>query len=316
MDSIIYSLNATFPVFFIMVLGYILKKRGILDRNFVKTANKLNYNINLPALLFIDLALTDFKEVFDLKYVIYCAVVTFLCIIIIWIIARVVIKDKSIIGEFIQASYRGSAAVLGAAFLINISGTSGMAPLMILGSVPIYNIFAVIILTIEREESIGIKRIDILKSTIIDILSNPIIISIFIGMLFSIMSINMPEIISKTIQMPAKMSTPLALLCIGASFSSHKALAMLKPTLWASFIKLFLQPAIFLPLAIYLGFTGDKLLALIIMLGAPTTPSSFIMAKNLNHEGSLTTSIVAMTIVLSAFTVTTQIFIVKQLGLV
>ncbi len=71
-----------------------------------------------------------------------------------------------------------------------------------------------------------------------------------------------------------------------------------------------------MPLAIYLGFTGDKLLALIIMLGAPTTPSSFIMAKNLNHEGSLTTSIVAMTIMLSAFTVTTQIFIVKQLGLV
>ena len=49
----------------------------------------------------------------------------------------VALKDKSLRGEFIQGAYRSSAAILGIAFITNIYGNSGMAPLMIIGSVPL-----------------------------------------------------------------------------------------------------------------------------------------------------------------------------------
>jgi len=73
---------------------------------------------------------------------------------------------------------------------------------------------------------------------------------------------------------------------------------------------------VFLPLAVWLGFTGDKLLALMIMLGSPTTPSSYVMARNMGHEGVLTSSVIVMTTILSSFTITGEIFIMKRLGLV
>lgn len=284
----------------------------MFDEPFLKAADKFNFKVTLPAMLFMDLAVTDFAAVFDLKYVIYCFVVTLLCILGIWGLTKLFIKDKSISGEFVQASYRSSAAVLGMALVVNISGDSGMIPLMILGAVPLYNIFAVIILTFEgknREEGM-------IKKAFADILKNPIIISIVLGFLYSMLKLSMPEILETAINNVAKMATPLALICIGAGFEGKKAVKMIKPTLVASTIKLVLQSVVFLPLAVWLGFTGDKLLALMIMLGSPTTPSSYVMARNMGHEGVLTSSVIVMTTILSSFTITGEIFIMKQLGLV
>ena len=123
-----------------------------------------------------------------------------------------------------------------------------------------------------------------------------------------------PVLITKTIDNFAKMASPLALVCIGVTFEGKKAIAKLKPALIASIYKLLIQPAIFLPIAISMGFTKEKLIALIIMLGSPTTPSCYIMAKNMNNDGVLTSSIVVLTTLCSAITLTLWIFIVKSLG--
>lgn len=312
MDSLVYSLNATVPVFLVIILGYFLKSVKMFDESFLKAADKFNFKVTLPAMLFMDLAVTDFAAVFDLRYVIYCFVVTLLCILGIWGLTKFFIKEKSIAGEFVQASYRSSAAVLGMALMVNICGDSGMIPLMILGAVPLYNIFAVIILTFEGKN----REQGMIKKAFLDILKNPIIISIVLGFLYSVLRLSMPEILETSINNIAKMATPLALICIGAGFEGKKAVKMIKPTLLASAIKLVLQSVVFLPLAVWLGFTGDKLLALMVMLGSPTTPSSYVMARNMGHEGVLTSSVIVVTTILSSFTITGEIFIMKQLGLI
>ena len=63
MENLIFSLNATVPVFLVMVIGYILKNLKMMDEPFVKTLNKFNYNITLPLLLFQDIAGSDYNDV-------------------------------------------------------------------------------------------------------------------------------------------------------------------------------------------------------------------------------------------------------------
>jgi hypothetical protein len=111
-------------------------------------------------------------------------------------------------------------------------------------------------------------------------------------------------------------ASPLALLAIGASFEGRKALAKIKPTVLASMFKLVILEAIFLPMAIALGFCDQKLLALIIMLGSPTTPSAYIMAKNMDGDDVLTSSVVVLTTMLSAITLTFWIFLTRYMGLI
>ena len=142
MENLIFSLNATIPVFLVMVIGYVLKNLKVIDEPFTKTLNSFNFKITLPVLLFKDISDSDFLTVWDTRYVLFCFLTTLFCIASIWIIADKVYHKKDLVGEFVQASYRGSAAVLGIAFIQNIYGNAGMAPLMIIGTVPLYNMAA------------------------------------------------------------------------------------------------------------------------------------------------------------------------------
>src|SRR5574344_484422 len=313
MNNLVYSLNATMPIFLVMVVGYILRRIKVLDESFIKTANKFNFNVTLPALLLKNMMECDIKHTFDGKYVLYCALVTITCILTIWMISKLVMKDQSIVGEFVQGSYRGSAAILGIALLQNISGSAGMAPLMMLGSVPLYNVFAVIVLTFEcpkiASANDSSSRSKNIKKSIVGICKNPIILSILAGMILSYFDVTFPKMIDKTVNNLAVMTSPLALIVIGAGFEGRKAIAKLKPTVIATTIKLVIQPLIFLPIASIFNFGPDKMLAALIMLGAPTTATSYMMAKNMDHEGVLSSSIVVLTTLMSAFTITFWIFI-------
>ena len=111
MENLIFSLNATVPVFLMMVLGYFFHRIGWIDEVFASKMNKFVFMVPLPVLVFEDLATVAFEEVWNLKFVLFCFVVTVLSITIATIISCLW-KDKSIQGEFIQTSYRSSAALL------------------------------------------------------------------------------------------------------------------------------------------------------------------------------------------------------------
>lgn len=315
MDSFIYSLNATVPVFAVIVIGRLLKQMGMIDEHFASVTNKFVFKICLPCMVFLDLADTDIRANFDVRYVGFCFVATLLSIVVIWALARKFMPDKGMVGAFVQGAYRSSAAILGIAFIQNIYGTAGMAPLMIIGSVPLYNIFAVVILTFENKD-MAQSRLPGIKKACIGVLTNPIIIGIVLGLIASYINIPIPKMADKTISNLAVMASPLALISIGASFEGKKALAKMKPTIIASTIKLILLAAVFLPLAVYAGFRDQKLIAIIIMLASPCTPTSYIMAKNMDGDAELAASIIVSTTLLSTVTLTGWIFLMRSLALI
>ena len=295
MDSLIYSLNATVPVFVVIVVGYLLKRIGWINQGFIEASNKINFKVTLPALLIQDMVNNNFMEKFELGYVIFCAVATTISILTMWFLARIFMKDKSIIGEFVQASYRSSAAVLGAAFILNIYSDTGMVPLMIIGAVPLYNIFAVIILTVECPEK-GAGQSKTLSSTLKGIATNPIILSIVAGVILSVLNVHFPKMLDNTISNFSKMATPLALIAIGGSFEFGKALQKIKPAVIATAMKLVGWALVFLPIAIWIGYRDAKLMAIVIMLASPATPSCYIMSRSMHSEGTLTSSVIVLTL--------------------
>lgn len=313
MENLIFSLNATMPVFLMMVLGYILKKINWIDESFASKINSFVFHVPLPVLVFKDLATVDFVEVWDTKFVLFCFLVTLLSILLavgisfLW-------KDKSIQGEFVQASYRSSAAILGIAFIQNIYGNAGMGPLMVVASVPLYNVAAVLILTLLGKEQKKMNKALVIK-TLRGIITNPIIIGIVFGFVWSLLRIPMPYIMEKTVTNVANIATPLGLMAMGAAFDWKRAFAKMKPALTAVIIKLVGFVSVFLPLAIRMGFREEKLVALLVMLGSATTISCYVMAKNMGHEGTLTSSIVMLTTLFCAFTLTMWIFMLKTCGL-
>ena len=309
-----FSLNATVPVFLMMVFGWFVHRVKLLDDNATAQVNRFVFRTLLPALLFMDLSTADFRAVWDGGFVLFCICVTLLSIGIA-VLYSLFFKDRSERGEIVQASYRSSAAVLGIAFVNNIYGHSTIAALMIIGTVPLYNIAAVTVLAAtspdkERSRSKGAVALGTLKN----IVTNPIILGIAVGMAWSLLKIPQPVILSKSVTYLGNMATPLSLIALGASFRFGDAREKLPVTIGIVCIKLLLFCCIFLPLAIKLGFRDEKLTAVLVMLGSATTGSCFVMAKNLGHRGVITATAVMLTTLLSAFTLTGWLFLLKTKG--
>lgn len=318
MDNFIFSLNATVPIFLLIVVGWFLMRLGILSKAFTASADKYVFKVALPAVLFKDIATADIRSDFDPKFFFFCMIATSMMFLGVWFFANLLIKDKSIIGAFVQGSARGSAAVLGIAFVNNIYGSSGMAPMMIVAAVPLYNIFSVIILTVHSNNKDN--NASQIKTTVLNVLKNPIIIGIVAGLPCSLLGIDITgpalNIPYKVISNLAATATPIALLVAGASFEGRKAIQKLGPTLTASIIKLFILPAVFFPFAVMMGFRGSELVAILVMLGSPTTVTCYIMAKNMGNDEVLSSSIVVMATLLSSVSLTFWVFLLKSLALI
>lgn len=314
MENLMFSLNATIPIFLLMALGYGFRRVGIVSETLASGMNTFVFRAALPVMVFHDLATVDFSEAWDTKFVLFCFLVTLLSIAFaaglsfLW-------KDKSIQGEFVQAAYRSSAALLGIAFITNIYGNSGMAPLMIIGSVPLYNIMAVVVLAFFQPER---KRLDaaLFRKTLKGIVTNPIILGIAAGLLWSALRIPMPTILQKTVSSLGSVASPMGLMAMGATFDFRKTFRKPAPAITAAVIKLVGFCAVFLPIAAALGFRDEKLIAILVMLGSATTVSAYVMARSMGHDGALSSGVVMLTTLFSAFTLTFWLWLLRSLGLV
>lgn len=314
MENLVFCLNATIPIFLTLLLGLFFRKIGLFDDAFVSRLNKFVFNAALPALLFLDIAKSDFSSVWNTKFVLFCFFVTLISIGISTGLSYL-LKPRNIQGEFIQASYRSSAAILGIAVIQNLYGNAGMAPLMIIASVPLYNVMAVVVLSVFKPDQ-GKLDGTVLKRTLKGIVTNPIILGIVAGTLWSLLRLPFPKILDSTVGNLAKTATPLGLMAMGGSLHFGKAFSRLKASVACTFMKLIGYEALFLPLAIRCGFTKDKLVSIIIMLGSASTVTCFVMAKNMGHEGSFSSGVVLLTTLFSAFTLTVWLFLCKSLGLI
>lgn len=315
MNDFIFSLNSTIPIFLVMVFGWWLMQKGLFTKEFTTVADRYVFSVGIPFMLFHDIATADIREMFDVRFVIFCMVVTTIMFMGVWGLTNILMKDKSMVGAFSQAAVRGSGAILGIAFVNNIFGNSGMSPLMIVAAIPLYNIYSVIILTFgsrDMDKSGG----HMIKTAFVNVCKNPMIISIVLGMIFSMCRIPLFTIPSKFIASVGATATPIALLMIGAEFEGSKAIKKIKPTVIATLIKLVILPLLIVPVGVALGFRDSAIVSILIVSGSPTTVACYIMAKNMGNDEVLTSSIVVATTVLSSITLTAWIFVLRSIGVI
>lgn len=335
-DNLVFSIRATLPIFLLMAGGYLLYLTGLVSRKFARELNSFVFKVALPVQLFVDLADQDIASAWNGKFVLFCFLVTLLSIGIASLLSRLVVRrDPAERGEFIQAAYRSSAAILGVAFIQNIygDGHTAMAALMMIGAVPLYNIFAVVILSMTAAEGPMTKdlagepqkegeaegtRTDtgLWKRTFCGIVTNPILLGIAAGLVWSLLRLPMGGILKKTLSDVGRMATPLGLIAMGATFEPRAARERLGSACAAAATKLVLLEALFLPLAVWCGFRGEELVALTVMLGSASTVACYVMATSMGHRGSLSSATVMLTTVGCSFTLAFWLYLLKSLDLI
>ena len=313
MDSFNISFNAIAPITLIVIMGYLLKKYKFLDKPTIKNMNSLCFKFFLPILTFSNIIHTNVKEIIDANLLIYVAISIIIIIIISIIIVPFFEKDRKKQGSMIQGIYRSNFVILGIPLTSHIAGekTSAIAAILIMAVIPMYNFMAVIILSIYG----GKSKINI-KEIAVQVIKNPLIIASLAGILISVIELKLPIYIDKAVVDLSKLGGVLPMFLLGADLDFSSISSNMKDLIITISGKLFFVPLIFLTLAIKLGFSSEKIVALIAVYCAPIAVSSAIMAQQMGCDSELSTQLVVFSTVLSCFTIFMWVFSLSLLKLI
>ena len=311
MNNFIFSLNVVLPLVILMFLGVFLRKTKIFDEDFLKKLNSFTFKVLLPIHLFNNIYTSKISEKVDLFYVLFAVILVLGTIGILFIIIPKYENDTKNRGVLIQGLYRSNFIIFGMPLCANIFGDEGLAVVTTLIAIiiPIYNFAAVIILDLFTDDGQNYKE------TLVSILTNPLIIGSFVGIIASVFQIKLPSALNKTIADVAKTATPMALIALGGEIEISNVWKNIKYLVFVSAGKLFIIPGITTLISIVFGYRGVELCALLCMMAPSTAVSSYTMAQqhDCNHE--LAGQIVFFTTIISPFSIFLFVFILKTTGL-
>lgn len=314
MNSLLYSVNVTVPVFAMMVLGYILRRTHVISEEYIKGSNRLTFRILLPVMLFNSMRGSDFRSTFRLDFLLFCFVFLLLYPLAVWGIASLFVKDKRKLGSFVQGSFRGNTAVIGVSVAQNIYGTElGPMPFMLAAAMFMYNTISVLILTCNGNSDLAPRQQ--VTRVCREIASNQIIWGILLGVGCSLAGIRFPTAIDKTFTNIGGVASVVSLIAAGGGFSIESFRADVKLILAAAVTKLLIMPSAALTLGCLLGYRGPALFSLLAMSGVSTATTSAVMARELKCDEDLAINILAITTLCVAVTMTLWVFVLYTLRL-
>lgn len=319
MENLLFSLNAVLPLLLLITAGYVIVRLGLVSAPFLGEANRFVFRVALPFMLCRNIYQTDFSDAFDPALVGFALAAIFLIALLSALIVPLFVKSRPTIGAIVQALYRSNYILFGLPLATNLFGKSGAAStsMLIAFTIPTYTLLAVIILTYYAEDyrhekgslAQGIRPI------LGDILRNPLIIGSAIGLLINVLPVNVPPFLDKTIADIGSIATPFALIIMGSQFDFGQLHGRLRTATIVTLGKLVLVPAIMVSLTILLGFRGPKLGALYILFGAPTSVTSYIMAKDMKSDHILSGQLVILSTLLCGLTLFVGIYLLRSFGL-
>ena len=307
-------LNIVLPVFLVIGLGYGLKRIRLVNDEFLFQTNRLVYYVCLPLLLFYKIGSADFFANFNAPLVIGSALAIAIGFCISYAYGTLRRYPPQARGTFSQGAFRGNLAYVGLAIVFYAYGGDGLTRAGILMGflVPVLNFFAILALLLPHRRNGASNGWQVWLR---QIALNPLIIASFAGILWSFLALPMPVVLNRTLQIATGMTLPLALVAIGGGFSLAKLKGDLVMAGFATGIKIVWLPLLATLILRQMGVSGQDLAIGVLMAGTPTATATYIMAHQMKGDAELAGSIVMMSTLLSAFTYTAALFLLRSSGL-
>lgn len=325
MENLKVSFEIVMPLFLYMLLGYAAKRKGLLDRALSDAVNKLLFSAFLPVMMFHTLYKDDLSGFGRAAFIPYAMIGLVLSFLLVYVLFGFLEKNPAKRGALIQGAFRGNAIMYGLPVAISIFGEGNTAEVVVVLAtvIPVYNVLSVLVLEVcgqaarrgEMQTGLSLTGVD-WKSVVLGIYKNPLIRGVVLGLLANRVGLTLPVYIDKTMAGISGVVTPMSFVLLGAAFNLSSAGENKRSLIVATAMKLVVNPALFMALPIYWGWSGPTLGAILVSFGAPTAVSSFPMAKAMHCDSELAGEIVVTTSAVSIVTMFLWIFVLKQMMLI
>ena len=323
MNSFVFATNATLPIVLTVALGYFIKRLGIITQPTASSINKIVFKVLLPAMLFINIYEIESLGKIKLTYVFYVLIITVSLFLLFVPIVAALFKKRNQRGVILQAIFRSNYALVGIPLAEALFGGEGVALASILAAfiIPVFNVLAVICLSVYSDE----KRPSV-KSILIKIVQNPLIISVVSALLVLVLRMIFVRLdfgfrlsdakpLFKLLTSLSSAATPMALLALGAQFEFSAIPALKRQIIFAITVRNLALPVLALSVAYAIGiFNGAHFATFVAMFATPVAVSSVPMAESMGADHKLAGQIVIWTTILSSVTIFLSSLILKSLG--
>ena len=312
MENLIVALNAVLPMFLMIGVGCLARLRKMISDSAVRQANSLCFRVFMSIMLFHNVYSSDLRTALNWPLIIFCCagVLAEFCIGVL-LIPRLE-QSLPARGVMLQAFFRTNVVLLGLPMTISLFGADEVGPINILSSVivPLINILSVVALEMYRGGRPDVRHMAKGVAT------NPLVIGAGLGICASLTGLRLPGIVESAVRSIGTAATPMALVLLGASLDFSKFGNSLRSALICLVARLVISPAIFISIAVLLGFRGEELIALMVMLAAPPAVSSFTMAQQMDGDAELAGNMVVFGSLFAVLTIFIWIFVLKTMALI
>lgn len=294
------------PLLMLAGLGALLRRIGFLSPAVLRETNRLLFWVALPATLFVETAEAEIQGDAALRVFLVLLAGMIACLILGYLAAWLLHVPRGALGAFVQGSYRSNLAYVGlpvvtlalaAANGEPTQATKSLAVLALAFMVPIYNLTAVVVLLTARPAAGSPGQG--LRQLLVALATNPLVLACAAGLLCALFGWKLPPVLRQTCATLGQMSTPLALLGIGASLTLPAVRHNLSRATAAALIKVGWAPAVGFLVASLLRLSPVELRVALIFLACPTASASYIMAEQLGSDGKLAANIIVLSTLLA-----------------
>ena len=310
MESVIVSANVVVPLMILMLIGFAVRRSGLISENVLIRTNRLNYYIAVPALCIKKLYESDFSHIVSPKLaltVLFSIIgISLLCMLI---IPRFV-KDPPRRGTLILSLSRSNDVIFGLAIAQALFPANALAPFMLSLSIsaPLFNLISVIEMEVNRG-----GRIRILP-TLKRIVLHPIILGCLTGLFLTLTRIRLPEVILSPVSSLAAIATPLSFIIIGSRIHLSAFLNDRKTIAVVSLFRLLIIPAFMLLLGKFLNLDSVGMVTMLCLFGGPCATVLYAFSCEMGGDEQLSSELIATTSTLAVFTMFLFICILKATG--
>ena len=320
MNFMSLAFNAVFPLLAFMVIGFFLRRIKLLDKKTSSGLNKLVFKCFLPLSIFQSIYNADVQSDFDLKVALYVAITCIISFTVISLLISRKEKDLTIRPVMIQGMHKANYNLLAVPIVSSFFGSKiGMTAVLIMIITPIVNICSTVTFETarnQRDPQSGTSGVSRVLTMLRKIILNPMVLSSLLGLLVNLSGIKLPALVmSSVVSKLGAMATPAAMLALGSDFDFGAVKKWAGRLCTVSLCKLVILPLVLAAGAALIGIRGADMIAVIVYSGAPTAVNSYSTAVSMGGNEELAGEIVAVTSLLSVFTMFILLTAAGALGL-
>ncbi|WP_425917262.1 AEC family transporter [Acinetobacter sp. TSRC1-2] len=278
---------ALFPLIILIAMGYTFKRIQFLTDEFWRGAEKLNYLILFPVLLFNNLAYIKLELATITPVLLALFIIILISTLALWVARALFHIQIAHFGVYVQSQIRFNT-YMGLSIMSLLFGAQGMQmfAMMIALAIPLVNVISVLAFS----QGQGLKPTQILLS----LMKNPLILGCVVGILFNLLQLSLFSGVEQLFKILASMSLPLGLICVGAALQFAELKHDYSRLLFNTLGRLILMPCLAYLICCALKLNQFETIILVLFFSLPTASASYILTRYFNGDSQLMAGVISL----------------------